>query len=102
VGADSRSQAGVQVTTKTPPIAFLLLLFKTKVTIDDETHVVSWGTNFYPIEPGHHSIEIGFRYFFGANVGRKKVEIDVKPGYVTHVTYHPPASMFAAGSILVD
>ena len=95
-------RSGIQVTTKTPPIAFLLLLFKTKVTIDGATHVVSWGTNYYPLEPGHHVIEIGFRYFFGSNMGRSTSEFDVAAGHVVHLTYHPPAQIFSAGSILID
>jgi hypothetical protein len=96
------TRSGVQVSTKTPPIAFLLHLFKTKVTIDDDTHVVSWGTNYYPLEPGRHSIEIGFRYFFGSNMGRSKVEFDIAPGHVVRVTYHPPVQIFSSGSIVVD
>jgi hypothetical protein len=95
-------RSGVQVTTKTPPIAFLFLLFKTKVSIDSDTHVVSWGTNYYPLDPGRHSIEIGFRYFFGRNMGRVRAEIEVVPGHVVQVTYHPPAQIFSSGSILID
>jgi hypothetical protein len=99
--ADGRSRSGVQVTTTTPPIAFLLLLFKTKVTIDGETHVVKWGTNYYPLEPGHHSLEIGFRYFFGSNMGRSTAEFDIIAGHVVQVTYHPPAQIFSSGTILI-
>jgi hypothetical protein len=97
-----KTDPGVQVTTRTPPIAFLLLLFKTKVTIDGETHVVSWGTNYYPLEPGPHSIEIGFRYFFGGNMGRATAEFDVVPGHVVHVTYHPPVQIFSSGTIVIE
>jgi hypothetical protein len=99
---DGKLRSGVQVTTRTPPIAFLFLIFKTKVTIDGDTHVVSWGTNYYALEAGHHSIEIGFRYFFGSNMGRSTAEFDVVPGRVVHVTYHPPAQIFAAGTIVID
>jgi hypothetical protein len=90
------------VTTRTPPIAFLFLMFKTKVKIDADTYVESWGTNYYPLDPGHHVIEIGFRYFFGGNMGRSKSEFDVAAGQVVHLTYHPPAQIFSAGSILID
>jgi hypothetical protein len=95
-------RSGVQVTTKTPPIAFLFLLFKTKITIDNKTYTVPWGTNYYPLEPGRHSVEIGFRYFFGSNMGKCKVDIDVIPGHVVHLSYFPPAQIFAAGSVLID
>lgn len=77
-------------------------MFKTKVKIDGDLHVVSWGTNFYPLEPGHHSIEIGFRYFFGSNMGRRAAEFDVLAGHVVQVTYQPPAQVFGAGSITID
>jgi hypothetical protein len=99
---NSRSNSGVQVTTKTPPIAFLFLLFKTKVSIDGETHVVKWGTNYYPLEPGLHTIEIGFRYFFGANMGRSKAEFEVTADHVVHIEYRPPVQIFAAGTLVID
>ncbi|MGB8197090.1 MAG: hypothetical protein WCF25_08815 [Acidimicrobiales bacterium] len=99
---NTEPRSGVQVTTRTPPIAFLFLMFKTKVTIDGATHVVKWGTNYYPLDPGRHTIEIGFRYFFGGNMGRSKADVDVTAGRVVLVEYHPPAQIFAAGSIVID
>jgi hypothetical protein len=99
---NTKPRSGVQVTTRTPPIAFLMLLFKTKVTIDGTTHVVPWGTNYYALEPGPHTIEIGFRYFFGSNMGRSTAEFDIAAGHVAVVTYHPPTQIFSTGSILID
>lgn len=99
---DRTTDAGVEVTTKTPPIAFIFRLFKTKVTVDGDTHVASWGASYYPLDPGRHSIEIGFRYFFGRNMGRRQVEFDVVPGQVVHVVYNPPANIFSAGTILIE
>jgi hypothetical protein len=100
--AQRRPEAGVQVTTRTPPIAFLFLLFKTNVTINGDRHVVKWGTNHYPLDPGHHTVEIGFRYFFGRNMGRATTEFDVVAGQLVRLTYLPPAQIFSSGSILID
>jgi hypothetical protein len=72
------------------------------VKINGDMHVESWGTSYFPLEPGHHAIEIGFRYFFGANMGRAAAEFDVIAGHVVQVTYQPPAQIFAAGSIVID
>ena len=101
VSHEPHFETGVQVTTKTFPIAFLMLLFKTKISIDGVMHVASWGTNFYPLEPGHHSIQIGFRYFFGRNMGRNSIDVDVLAGQVVQVDYHAPNQVFAAGSISI-
>ncbi len=93
---------GVQVTTQHAPIAFLFLLFKTNILIDGERRFVKWGSNYFGLEPGHHSIEIGFRYFFGSNMGRANAEFDVAPGEVCQVTYRPPNQVFAHGTIILD
>jgi hypothetical protein len=100
--AQRRPEASVQVTTRTPPIAFLFLLFKTNVSIDGFRHVVKWGTNHYPLDPGHHTLEIGFRYFFGRNMGRATAEFEVMADQVVRVTYLPPAQIFGSGSIRID
>lgn len=98
----AKTRTGVQVATEHAPIAFLFLLFKTNILIDSDRHFVKWGMNYFQLQPGHHSIEIGFRYFFGKNMGRMSAEFDLAPGQVTRVTYHAPNQVFAPGTIFVN
>jgi hypothetical protein len=99
---DSTPQTAIQVTTKIFPLGFLLLLFKTNVTVDGVTHVEPWGSRLYRVDPGHHSVEVGFRYIFGKNMGRNAVAFDVLPGQTAQVRYRAPFVVFAAGSISVS
>lgn len=101
--ADSEmARTGVEVITRTAPIAFLMLLFKTNISIDGNTHVVKWGSSFYELEPGRHMIEIGYRYFFRRNIGRNHVEVDVTSGHSVRVNYHAPNHLTAPGPIIID
>jgi hypothetical protein len=95
------SETGVEVTTKFFPLAFLFYLCTPRIEIDDKVHVRSWGTHFFPLRPGRHTVRIYFPYLFMPECGANQVEVKVRPGEVTLVTYDMPAWMFAAGSLRV-
>lgn len=101
--ADSEApRTGVQLTTKVFPLAFLLLMYKTNVTIDGKSEIVPWGTHFYALSPGRHSIRVGFRYMLGKNMGENGVEVDVLPGQSVNVTYRSPLVIFSPGTIKIS
>ena len=100
---DSHSPpTGVQLTTKIFPLAFLLLFFKTNVSVDGEAKVEPWGTHFYDLAPGKHSIRVGFRYFFSKNMGENAIDVEVALGQTVKVKYRSPLIVFSAGSIIVE
>jgi hypothetical protein len=92
-------RTGVEITTKVFPMAFLLLFYKTNVTIDGVTSAVPWGTHFYELEPGRHNIRIGFRYMLGKNMGESQIDVDVSSGQVTKILYRSPLVVFSPGTI---
>jgi hypothetical protein len=96
------SQTGVEITTKIFPLAFLLIFFKTNVTIDGTTSIVKWGTHFYGLEPGRHNIRVGFRYLLGKNMGENEIDVDVAPGQTVKVLYRSPLVVFSPGVISVN
>lgn len=92
-------RTGVEITTKIFPLAFLLVFYKTNVTVDGATSTVPWGTHFYELDPGRHEIRIGFRYMLGKNMGENKIDVNVEAGQTVKVFYRSPLVVFSPGSI---
>lgn len=92
---------GISVTTKIFPLAFLLLLFKTNVTIDGATSVLPWGTHFFGLSPGVHEVRVSFRYLFSSETGESALKVEVLPDHTTKVAYRSPFIVFMGGSMKV-
>lgn len=97
----SENRTGLSIETKIFPMAFLLLFFKTNVSIDGVTRIVAWGTSFYELNPGQHQVEISFRYFFGRVMGESSIEFDVIEGQTVSVKYRSPFVVFSPGHISI-
>ena len=93
--------SGISVTTRVFPLAFLLLLFKTTVTIDGTPNVLRWGEHFFPVAPGTHSVYVTFKYLFG-DMGGNGVTVEVPAGQVVRVHYRSPWLVFLKGRITID
>jgi hypothetical protein len=92
---------GILVSTKIFPLAFLLLLFKTNVTIDGVTSVLKWGDHFFVVPPGAHEVRVSFRYLFSSRTGENSINVEVAPGRTTTVLYRSPFIVFMGGSMKV-
>jgi hypothetical protein len=97
---DAGAPATIVVRTKIFPLAFLLLLFKTTVTIDGSPNELPWGEHSFPVQPGSHSVAISFKYLFG-DMGRAAVNVELAPGAVVQVHYRSPWLVFMAGKVSV-
>jgi hypothetical protein len=98
----SGSQSGIAVTTKFFPLAFLLYFFKPKMHIDDGIAVQQpWGTHFFPVEPGRHSVRCYVPYLWYRTMGDNSTWVDVAPGQVVDVRWKSPWLVFLKGSFTV-
>lgn len=93
-------QTGIIVTTKVFFLSFLLLLFKTTVTIDGSPAIIGWGEHFFPAAPGAHEVRVSFKYLFG-DMGENRVTVQVAPGQTPRVKYRSPFLVFMQGKIEV-
>ncbi len=98
--APSPDQTGIAVKSRVFPLAFLLLLFKTTVTVDGMSYVMPWGEHFFPVAPGAHDVRVSFKYIFG-DMGENGATVQVAPGQVTRVHYRSPFIVFLKGKIAV-
>ncbi|MFZ0249890.1 MAG: hypothetical protein WAL61_08080 [Acidimicrobiales bacterium] len=101
MSATESTATGILVRTKIFPLAFLLLLFKTNVTIDGATSVLRWGDHFFTVPPGAHDVRVSFRYLFSSDMGKASLSVDVVPGRTTTVLYRSPFLVFLGGSMKV-
>jgi hypothetical protein len=91
-------QPGIIVKSRVFPLAFLLLLFKTTVTIDGSPAIVKWGEHFFPAAPGTHEVRVSFKYIFG-DMGENRITVEVAPGQNPRVDYRSPFIVFLKGKI---
>lgn len=101
MSATPSDATGILVRTKIFPLAFLLLLFKTNVTIDGVTSVLKWGDHFFVVPPGAHEVKVSFRYLFSSRTGEAGLDVEVTPGGTTTVLYRSPFIVFMGGSMKV-
>jgi hypothetical protein len=93
------ADTGILVRTKIFPLAFLLLLFKTNVTIDGDTSVLKWGDHRFAVPSGPHDVTVSFRYLHSKRVGESGLRVEVVPGQTTTVVYRSPFLVFMGGTI---
>ena len=94
-------ETGIEVKLSVFPLAFLLYLCTPHVEIDGRVKKKSWGTHFFPLEPGRHEVSVWFPYIFMSECGPNTVRFKLKEGQVKLVTYDTPFFMGMRGSMSV-
>ena len=92
---------GILVSTKIFPLAFLLLLFKTNISVDGVTSVLKWGDHFFAVPPGRHEVSVSFRYLFSSQMGKATIGVEVVEGRAATMLYRSPFLVFMGGTIKV-
>ena len=94
-----QGRTGVEVKVGFFPLAFLFLVCTPMIEIDGEAHKKYWGTHFFELDPGKHTIRIYFRYLFMSQCGANSIDVVVKDGETCRIKYYMPPWIFAKGSI---
>jgi len=92
-------KTGVAVKTGFFPTAIILYLFPPTVVIDGTPHRESWGTRFFELSPGPHTIKIFFKYLFWRECGANSIDVNVVEGQTSRVEYSSPWLVTMKGSI---
>jgi hypothetical protein len=89
---------GVIVRPKIFFLAFLFLLFKVHLSVDDGPPVViPWAETFIPLAPGQHSLRCWVPYLFFPRVGDSAVVVDVLAGGSARAQWRSPWLVFLPG-----
>jgi len=92
-------KTGVAVKTGFLPLGFILFFCTPTIVVDGRDYRKSWGTHFFELEPGRHTIKIFFRYLFMAECGANSIDVIVEEGKISRIKYYMPPWMLAKGSI---
>ncbi len=59
----AQSKTGVELNLDFFPLGWFLFLFPPTVAIDGIPHRRYWGTHFFELEPGRHTLRVFIKYF---------------------------------------
>ena len=96
------SRTGVEVKVGFFPLALFLYFCTPRIEIDGKVHKVSWGTHFFDLPSGRHTIKIYFGYLFMPSCGANSIDVVVEEGKTRKVKYWMPPWMLAKGSIRAE
>ncbi len=106
---------GIEVKVRFFPLGWFLFFFHPTIVVDDAEHERKWGTHFFKVEPGSHTVRIfieknervPFWMPFGAffdqtedTVGDSSTEVTVQDGEIVRLRYYMPPLMSAQPAIV--
>jgi hypothetical protein len=87
-------RTGIQLELRFFPLAFLAFFWNAHGLIDDVTHLKSfglpfrsWGTHFFPVEPGEHTVVVFVPVENHPEGFRASMEVAVEEGRTTRLWY---------------
>jgi len=92
-------KTGLEIKTGFFPLAFFLYACTPIISIDGQEHRRDWGTHFFELEEGEHTIKVFFKYFFMKECGANSIDIQLEEGKVTRVKYYMPPLVTMKGFI---
>jgi hypothetical protein len=94
--------AGIQVTAKFFPLAFVLYLWPPTVEVDGQETKGKWNS---PIQvaaaPGKHHVKISYKYYWFLPGSPAEVDVDVPASGVVNISYKARWIFFLPGKVTV-
>jgi hypothetical protein len=87
---------GIVLQTRFFLLDWTLRFTRTAVTIDGHRDGLPWGEQFFPLEPGHHQLQVSYRYLRMSAAGNASIKVDVAPHQIIQVSYRAPKSVLVA------
>jgi hypothetical protein len=103
VAAAPQPSAGIEITAKFFPLAFLLFLFPPTFVVDGRAMRGTWRqATMIPVAPGHHEVRVFFRYFGVMDAGVGEAQVEVTSGSARRITYKAPWLVFLRGRMILE
>jgi hypothetical protein len=80
----------------------LLMLVKTRITLDRESHTFPWGTSSFLVDAGAHDLEVSNNWLSRGRAGRAAAAVHVEAGETVRLRYQPHWLAFRPGKITVE
>jgi hypothetical protein len=95
----AQSPSGIELTTKHFILSFLIVIFPLLLTIDGQEIKGKWGTQFYPVQPGNHTVTVSWKLYWVVPVNKAVENLALADGQVARMTYYAPWLFLLPGKI---
>jgi hypothetical protein len=95
-----QAPTGIEVRAKPQPLQFILYLLHPKIEIDGQVIKGKWGSQFFPLAPGSHTLNFSYPWIMGP-ANKASIDVSVYEGQVLTVTYKTRWLIFLAGKVSV-
>jgi len=88
----------LEIKTSFVPLPPWLQLFVTPVVeIDGTRHKTPWGTEWFKVEPGSHTVRAWHRWFFFSQCHLSEIEVDVPENTTVRLHWATPVMVMSPG-----
>lgn len=95
-------KTGLEVKARFFPLGWWFFFCKPIILVDGTAYRTSWGTSFFQLEPGRHTIKIFFHYLFWPECGANSINVLIEEGKISKVRYYMFPWVFMKGSIKTE
>ena len=106
---DAESKTGIEIKAGFFPLGWFFFFFPPIIEIDGIERAKRWGTHFFEVEPGRHTVHIFIKYFYErpwptrlfpisvspSIVGDSSTQVTVDEGRTVSLKYYMPPSASA-------
>jgi hypothetical protein len=93
------AQTGIELSTKYFFLNFLIVIFPLTITVDGQNIKGRWGTNFYPVPAGNHSLTVSWKLYWILPVCKGKMQVSLAEGEVAKLRYKSPWLFLLPGKL---
>jgi hypothetical protein len=93
------SPTGIELTTKYFILNFLIVIFPLTINIDGQETKGKWGTQFYPAQPGNHSVTVSWKLYWFLSVNKATTTVSLTDGQVARLQYYAPWIFLLSGKL---
>lgn len=93
---------GIEVTTKYFFLSFLIVIFPLIVNIDGQDIKGKWGTQFYPVAAGNHTITLSWKAYWFLPVSKGSMTVTIPEGQIVKLLYKAPIFIFMPGKLTAN
>jgi hypothetical protein len=95
----SSTPTGIELKTKYFFLNFLIVIFPLTINVDGQTIKGKWGTNFYPVPAGNHSLTVFWKAYWVLPVCKGSTTVSLAEGQVAKLEYKSPWFFLLPGKL---
>ena len=90
---------GIEVRLRFRGSSLYKMFASPRIVVNDDVRRARWGSQYFPLPPGRHSIEVHFMYFGVMKCGYNLISVNLDQDETRKVEYTSPWIVFMQGTI---